>query len=177
MSKDTNEGGNNTASNGHKGDESEEIKAQPTSWTELEIVGSTRNLSPTLWTFTHLTALHLRDNGISRIPPEVSRLKSLTKLDLSKNKIRSLPVEIGDMIELNDLNLSYNALRVLPNEIGRLFKLKSLGLQGNPLPSEIMNLGLDILLMYLLGNYTGNASSNHFIRYCPLSYIIMIMPV
>ena len=154
MSKDTNEGGNNTA-NGHKGEESDEKQVQPTSWTELEIVGSTRNLSPTLWTFTHLTALYLRDNGISRIPPEVSRLKSLTKLDLSKNKIRSLPAEIGDMIELNDLNLSYNALRVLPNEIGRLFKLKSLGLQGNPLPSEIMNLGLDNLLMYLLGNYTG----------------------
>jgi len=153
MSKDTNEGGNNT-SNGHKGDDSEE-KRSSTSWTELEIVGSTRNLSPTLWTFTNLTALYLRDNGISRIPGEVAKLTSLIKLDLSKNKLRSLPLEIGDMIKLTELNLSYNMLRILPNEIGRLFRLKSLGLQGNPLPSEIMNLGLDNLLMYMLENLTG----------------------
>ena len=152
MSKNSNEGNNNT-SNGHKGDEVDE-KPQPTSWTELEIVGNTRNLSPTLWTFNHLTALYLRDNGISRIPPEISRLRNLIKLDLSKNKIRSLPAEIGDMIELTELNLSHNLLRILPNEIGRLFKLKSLGLQGNPLLPEIMNLGLDNLLMYMLENLT-----------------------
>lgn len=153
MSKNSNEGNNNTT-NGHKSDELEE-KQKHTSWTELEIVGNTRNLSPTLWTFQHLTALYLRDNGISRIPSEISRLRNLIKLDLSKNKLRSLPLEIGDMIELTELNLSHNSLRILPNEIGRLFKLKSLGLQGNPLPPEIMNLGLDNLLMYMLENLTG----------------------
>ena len=153
MSKDTNEGGSNT-SNGHKGEETEE-KQSTNTWTEIEIVGNTRNISPTLWTFTYLTGLYLRDNGITRIPNEISKLKNLTKLDLSKNKLRSLPLEIGDMIELNELNLSYNLLRILPNEIGRLFKLKSLGLQGNPLPPEYMDLGLDNLLMFLLEGLTG----------------------
>lgn len=141
-------------SNGHKYDESEHKQPQNT-WREIEIVGNSRNLSPVLWTFTHLTGLYLRDNGISRIPAEISKLRNLTKLDLSKNKIRSLPNEIGDMIELNDLDLSYNSLRVLPNELGRLFRLKNLGLQGNPLPSEIMSLQLDKLLTLMLDNLTG----------------------
>lgn len=140
-------------SNGHKYDESEHKQPQNT-WREIEIVGNSRNLSPVLWTFTHLTGLYLRDNGISRIPAEISKLRNLTKLDLSKNKIRSLPNEIGDMIELNDLDLSYNSLRVLPNELGRLFRLKNLGLQGNPLPSEIMSLQLDKLLTLMLDNLT-----------------------
>ena len=33
-------------------------------WTELEIRGPIRNLSPELWTFTHLTALFLNDNNL-----------------------------------------------------------------------------------------------------------------
>lgn len=152
MSKDIVDGGNGTV-NGHK--ETSENNQPTTSWTEIEIVGNTRNISPSLWTFTHLTGLYLRDNGITRIPPEISKLKKLTKLDLSKNKLRSLPIELGDMIELNELNLSYNSLRALPNEIGRLYRLKSLGLQGNPLPSEMMSLSLDKLLMYMLENLTG----------------------
>ena len=151
MSKESLEGGN---SNGHK-DESEAQQQPTTTWTEIEIVMNTRNLSPALWTFTHLTGLYLRDNGIQRIPTEISKLKNLKKLDLSMNKLRSLPIELGDIIELNELNLSYNSLRALPNEIGRLFRLKSLGLQGNPLPNEIMNLSLDKLLMYMLDAMTG----------------------
>ncbi|XP_065670642.1 CCR4-NOT transcription complex subunit 6 [Hydra vulgaris] len=141
--------------NGHKSeDASDEKPPSQTYWTEIEIVGNTRNLSPMLWTLSHLTGLYLRDNGITRIPGEISKLKNLTKLDLSKNKLRSLPNEIGDMIELTDLNLSYNGLRVLPNEIGRLYRLKALALQGNPLPAEIMSLPLDKLLTLMLDNLT-----------------------
>lgn len=33
-------------------------------WTELEIRGPIKNLSPELWTFTHLTALFLNDNNL-----------------------------------------------------------------------------------------------------------------
>lgn len=35
-----------------------------TSWTGLEIRGPIKNLSPDLWTFTHLTALFLNDNNL-----------------------------------------------------------------------------------------------------------------
>ena len=33
-------------------------------WTEMEIRGPIKNLSPELWTFTHLTALFLNDNNL-----------------------------------------------------------------------------------------------------------------
>ena len=152
MNKDSIESGI-CMSNGHKSED--EGKQPQTAWTEIEIVGNTRNLSPMLWKLSHLTGLYLRDNGILRVPAEISRLKNLTKLDLSKNKLRSLPTELGDMIELVDLNLAYNSLRVLPNELGRLYRLKNLGLQGNPLPSEIMSLPIEKLLPLMLDNLTG----------------------
>lgn len=144
-------------------EEAEESAKKRTIWTELEVYGNSKNLSPKLWTLTHLTGLYLSENGIQRLPPEISRLKNLVKLDLSKNKLRSLPIELGDMTELRDLNLAYNSLRALPNEIGRLFQLKTLGLQGNPLPNEILGLasevnGVSKLLMFMLDNLTGQFS-------------------
>ena len=33
-------------------------------WTELEIRGPIKNLSPELWKLTHLTALFLNDNNL-----------------------------------------------------------------------------------------------------------------
>ena len=33
-------------------------------WSELEIRGPIRNLSPDLWSFTHLTSLYLNDNSL-----------------------------------------------------------------------------------------------------------------
>ena len=33
-------------------------------WSELEIRGPIKNLSPDLWSFTHLTALFLNDNNL-----------------------------------------------------------------------------------------------------------------
>lgn len=33
-------------------------------WTEMEIRGPIKNLSPDLWTFTHLTSLYLNDNNL-----------------------------------------------------------------------------------------------------------------
>ena len=43
-------------------EDSDEMKRSH--WTELEIRGPIRNLSPELWTFTHLTALFLNDNNL-----------------------------------------------------------------------------------------------------------------
>ncbi|XP_047119219.1 CCR4-NOT transcription complex subunit 6-like [Schistocerca piceifrons] len=126
-------------------------------WTELEITGTIRNLSPNLWTFTHLTALYLNDNCLSRIPPDISKLVNLRTLDLSSNKLRSLPAELGDLIYLRELLLNNNYLRVLPYELGKLFQLHILGLQGNPLTKEILAMygepnGTHRLLTYMLDN-------------------------
>ncbi len=62
---------------------------------ELEVTGNVRNLSPTLWTLSHLTALYLNDNQLTRLPSEIACLNHLVTLDLSNNKLRNLPSEIG----------------------------------------------------------------------------------
>ena len=51
-------GGNTT----HVEEVQEEEKRSP--WTELEIRGPIKNLSPELWKLTHLTALFLNDNNL-----------------------------------------------------------------------------------------------------------------
>uniref|UniRef100_A0A8C1RJA9 poly(A)-specific ribonuclease n=1 Tax=Cyprinus carpio TaxID=7962 RepID=A0A8C1RJA9_CYPCA len=129
-------------------------------WAELEIVGRVRSLSSSLWSLTHLTALHISDNSLSRIPPDIAKLHNLVYLDLSSNKIRSLPAELGNMVSLRELLLNNNQLRVLPFELGKLFQLQTLGLKGNPLAQEILNLyqepdGTRRLLNYLLDNLAG----------------------
>lgn len=62
--------------------------------------GRVKSLSTALWSLTHLTALHLSDNSLSRIPPDIAKLHNLVYLDLSSNKIRSLPAELGNMVSL-----------------------------------------------------------------------------
>ncbi|XP_076878103.1 CCR4-NOT transcription complex, subunit 6b [Brachyhypopomus gauderio] len=129
-------------------------------WAELEISGKVRSLSSSLWSLTHLTALHLGDNWLSRIPPDIAKLQNLVYLDLSSNKIRSLPAELGNMVSLRELLLNNNQLRVLPFELGKLFQLQTLGLKGNPLAQDLMSLyqepdGTRRLLSYLLDNLAG----------------------
>lgn len=131
-------------------------------WVELEISGKVRSLSSSLWSLTHLTALYLSDNSLSRIPSDIAKLHNLVYLDLSSNKIRSLPAELGNMVSLRELHLNNNLLRVLPFELGKLFQLQTLGLKGNPLTQDILNLYLEPdgtrrLLNYLLDNLAGTA--------------------
>lgn len=66
----------------------------------VEITGSVRNISPTLWNFNHLTELYLNDNCLMRLPHQIGNLKNLRALDLSGNKLRSLPAELGELILL-----------------------------------------------------------------------------
>ncbi|XP_014233843.1 CCR4-NOT transcription complex subunit 6-like isoform X2 [Trichogramma pretiosum] len=131
-------------------------------WPEIEITGSVRNLSPHLWTLTHLTALYLNDNSLQRIPAEIGRLVNLRVLDLSSNKLRSLPAELGELIYLKELLLNQNFLRVLPYELGKLFQLQILGLHGNPLSKDVMAIygepqGTHKLLSYMLDNLSVTA--------------------
>lgn len=93
----------NNASNrkGHTYMSTEEQAAGKKSyWTELEITGTIRNLSPNLFQLQNLTALYLKNNCLQRLPPDICQLVNLRTLDLSHNKLRSLPAEIGDLIHL-----------------------------------------------------------------------------
>ncbi|KAF4790863.1 CCR4-NOT transcription complex subunit 6 [Turdus rufiventris] len=174
-------------------------------WAELEISGKVRSLSSSLWTLTHLTALHLSDNSLSRIPSDIAKLHNLVYLDLSSNKIRSLPAELGNMVSLSsilvllqinvalfsdpydscsvyrELHLNNNLLRVLPFELGKLFQLQTLGLKGNPLTQDILNLyqepdGTRRLLNYLLDNLAGTAKRISTEQPPPRSWIMLQEP-
>ncbi|PKU34367.1 ccr4-not transcription complex subunit 6 isoform x1 [Limosa lapponica baueri] len=150
-------------------------------WAELEISGKVRSLSSSLWTLTHLTALHLSDNSLSRIPSDIAKLHNLVYLDLSSNKIRSLPAELGNMVSLRELHLNNNLLRVLPFELGKLFQLQTLGLKGNPLTQDILNLyqepdGTRRLLNYLLDNLAGTAKRISTEQPPPRSWIMLQEP-
>uniref|UniRef100_A0A6Q2Z904 poly(A)-specific ribonuclease n=1 Tax=Esox lucius TaxID=8010 RepID=A0A6Q2Z904_ESOLU len=139
----------------------EAANGKKSNWAELEISGRVRCLSSSLWTLTHLTALHINDNNLTRIPPDIAKLPNLVYLNLSSNKLRSLPAELGNMVSLRELLLNNNLLRVLPYELGRLFQLQTLGLKGNPLSQDILNLyqetdGTRKLLNYMLDNLAGN---------------------
>ena len=129
-------------------------------WTELEIRATIRNLSPKLWELSFLTSLFLNDNNLTKLPAEIASLCNLKHLDLSSNKLRSLPAELGDVVSLRELLLCNNSLRVLPNELGKLFQLQTLGLQGNPLPQELLSMTVDHsgttkLLTLMLDNLAG----------------------
>ncbi|XP_045212086.1 CCR4-NOT transcription complex subunit 6-like isoform X2 [Mercenaria mercenaria] len=151
----------------------EDVQAgKKSSWYELEITGTVRNLCPELWRLAHLTSLYLNDNNLVRIPPDIARLEHLHYLDLSSNKIRNLPAEIGDLIHLRELLLNYNHLRVLPFELGKLFNLQNLGLIGNPLTQEMLKMyseGTQKLLTYLLDSLVVNASAPPQRQWIPLS--------
>ncbi|EGT40060.1 hypothetical protein CAEBREN_19479 [Caenorhabditis brenneri] len=166
LTKSENSDGKKLLSNGmlrvHRVLTDEEINnGRPTWWTELEIHGKVKNLSPALWQLTHLSCLFLNNNNLQRLPPEISQLSNLTMLDLSHNKIRSLPTELGDMISLCHLYLNNNQLRVLPYELGKLFRIQTLNLAGNPLSPEIAKIynepnGAQKILQFLLDHLTIN---------------------
>uniref|UniRef100_A0A182TJJ1 Disease resistance R13L4/SHOC-2-like LRR domain-containing protein n=1 Tax=Anopheles melas TaxID=34690 RepID=A0A182TJJ1_9DIPT len=147
----------------------EDIAAgKKTCWHGIEITGSVRNLSPTLWKFEHLTALFLNDNCLTRLPHQIGQLANLRTLDLSANKLRSLPAELGELIQLRELLLNNNYLRVLPYELGKLFNLHVLGLHGNPLGKDVLSIynepnGTSKLLTYMLDNLSVyRKASDHF---------------
>ncbi|VDM41917.1 unnamed protein product [Toxocara canis] len=149
-------------------------------WTELEVHGRVKNVSPGLWQMTSLTALFLNGNALTRIPNEISQLVNLTMLDLSFNKLRSLPAELGDMISLCHLYLNSNLLRNknIPYKNRNALKLVEMcffiqllqanspgsfetRLQGNPLSPELSKIygepnGQQKVLQFLLDHLATN---------------------
>jgi small GTP-binding protein len=97
------------------------------------------------------TYLDLRNNGLTKLPSEISELTQLKALDLGSNQLTTLPKELGQLTKLIELNLSLNQLTTLPQKICRLPALKYLGLRGNPLispPIEIAQQGINAILQY-----------------------------
>ena len=86
---------------------------------------------------TSLVWLILTNNKISRIDPNVSKLKGLRKLMLSHNKLTEIPSELGECKNLELVRLASNDINVaLPEKFLTLPKLAWISLGGNPI-SEV----------------------------------------
>lgn len=107
--------------------------------------------------FAHLkdlTEIHLAQNKLIELPPEISLLSKLEICNLrffffqslffkpsnffkntSQNELASLPSEIGALVNLMKLTLESNKLSTLPNEFGKVQNLTELNLSSNKLTS------------------------------------------
>jgi hypothetical protein len=90
-----------------------------------------------------LKVLLLSENQLALLPAQIGELKSLQCLELAGNQLDLVPAQIGELKNLQSLNLSGNRLNSLPNQIGELKNLQSLNLSGNrldSLPAQICEL-------------------------------------
>lgn len=115
-------------------------KKERRDWTCLDLGGiGLRNVSTDLFKFSFLTELYINHNNLTRLPPEIGKLKNLVILDASGNSIKTIPPELGLLTELREVLLFDNMISVIPAELGTLFQLKILGIEGNPLQDVYKN--------------------------------------
>ncbi len=109
-------------------------------------------LPPEIGKLKKLTVLDLSDNQLSELPPEIGKLKKLTSLDINCNQLRELPPEIVKLTKLDTLDCAFNSLTTLSPEITKLTNITALSLADNtftePPIDQIKELGnLTILLL------------------------------
>lgn len=88
-----------------------------------------------------VTNLNLRNNNISEIPEDFSKLKNLKVAYFDSNKISFISDKFYTLNQLTVLNLNYNELTELPNGIGHLVNLKKLLVSNNNLNSIAQSIG------------------------------------
>lgn len=108
----------------------------------------------TLGSLAQLKYLHLKNNALTQLPPQVEQLLQLVVLDVSENELQILPISIQQLENLTSLNAADNLLTTLPSEMQTMIHLDSLTLARNSLaslPDFVGSLPLTTL------NLTGNS--------------------
>lgn len=88
-----------------------------------------------------LTNLNLKNNSITEIPDEISKLVNLKVAYLNSNKIEVLSKELFKLKQLTVLDLANNNIQELPSEIGNLQHLKRLFISENNLSTITASIG------------------------------------
>jgi CCR4-NOT transcription complex subunit 6 len=126
-------------------------------WSGLDLGGiRIKNLSPAMFSFSHITSLYINHNVLTSLPAAISNLRQLTVLDATANELTSVPPELGMLSRLKELFLFDNHLTTLPAELGTLYKLEMLGVEGNPLEDRFRKIlaeeGTTALIHHLRDN-------------------------
>lgn len=89
-----------------------------------------------------ITALHLNNKGLLKIPEMIRKLTALHFLNLEQNAIINIPSEIQSCKELTYINLNKNQIICPPAEIGHITSVKTFLINNNvllELPGGIAN--------------------------------------
>ena len=119
---------------------------------------------------TNLQTLSLSNNQLTSLPEEISKLTNLQELSLSNNQLKSVPEEISKLTNLWELHLSSNQLTSLPDSIGNLKQLGRLNISENKLTSLPTNAANLTNLRGLFLNNNNLAALPNFI--CNFNYLI-----
>ncbi|KAL9661248.1 hypothetical protein QQ045_026070 [Rhodiola kirilowii] len=129
----------------------------------LQSLGLSGSLSPSIGNMSFLTGINLQNNAFSgEIPQEIGRLVLLRHLNMTQNQISGpIPTNISHCKSLEVLNVEINSLSgIIPDDIRGLSNLKVLGVGRNNLtgkiPTWIGNLSSLVIVSLLLNRFTGS---------------------
>lgn len=95
--------------------------------------------------FSSCLGMHLANNNLTELPPELYTLQGVTMLSLRGNKIKELSPAVARLApHLQEMSIAFNDLHYLPMEIkmpvGRICLLTDIRISGNPFYQPIQRL-------------------------------------